>query len=72
MVPFLLPFAALPSLPPDVGAAGFYVLTADADAPAHVQAHFPTLREAQQALRTAYPFAQVLPAEWLGAETLPC
>ena len=48
-----------------VGATGFCVVMPDADAPEHVYAHYATWPAAVHAVRTAYPFGQVVPAEGL-------
>ena len=64
-----LPFAPTAAFPGPTGSKGFYVVMSDADAPAHVYAHYATWSAAVHAVRTAYPFGQVLPAEWV-AETM--
>ena len=65
MMPSLLLSPIAAPFPAHVGSNGFYVVMPDADAPEHVYAHYSTLPAAVHAVRTAYPFGQVMPAEWL-------
>ena len=48
-----------------VEAGGFCVIMADATALAHVHVHYSSWTAAVHAVRTAYPFGQVVPAAWL-------
>lgn len=64
MLPAILrPSVSLVPIPVVTG--GFCVVMADATAPAHVYAHFSSWAAAVHAVRTAYPFGQVVPAAWL-------
>lgn len=65
MVPSLPFLPASAAFPVHAGSQGFCVVMSDADAPAHVYAHYATWAAAVHAVRTAFPFGQVMPAEWL-------